>query len=468
MAPVAAQGATALAEASSKEETWRWRIFSIGSMVGIAFGIIYVAIPILSGVILIQPIQILPIPFLDFTQGTERILPGAAIGLGTNIGSIFAGFVYPFWMVVGSAIAAAATIVINPLAQITGHMPTWRPGMESMRVLWAASIDIWLSFGIGTAFAIAFIGFHKMIVSWRAAKAEGLDTGLGFGTPPKGRGDFSVTWCLILFFLATTGYVVLCRLLVKDFPIYFIIIFGYIWTPLESYINARMVGLTAQPIAIPMLRQATFIFSGYKGIDIWFAPIPLSNYGAQAARFREVELTGTKFTSLIKAEILMFAVVMVTSFMFWSYVWRLNPIPSSYYPYTQKFWDYTSMNTWLWFTSTTEGGHREIFERAMKPWLMVGGLGFGVIGYWLLNLLNVPVMTIYGFIRGLGTMPHYIILELGGALVGRYYLRKRFGVENWRRWPPVLLAGLYCGMGLVGMLVIAVALLSSSIKEMPF
>jgi hypothetical protein len=126
------------------------------------------------------------------------------------------------------------------------------------------------------------------------------------------------------------------------------------------------------------------------------------------------------------------------------------------------------MNTWLWFTSTTEGGHREIFERAMKPWLMVGGLGFGVVGYWLLNLLNVPVMTIYGFIRGLGTMPHYIILELGGALVGRYYLRKRFGAENWRRWPPVLLAGLYCGMGLVGMLVIAVALLSSSIKEMPF
>ncbi|HLH79645.1 MAG TPA: hypothetical protein VKV29_05110, partial [Chthonomonas sp.] len=34
MAPVAASGATALADAASKEESWRWRIFSIGTMVG--------------------------------------------------------------------------------------------------------------------------------------------------------------------------------------------------------------------------------------------------------------------------------------------------------------------------------------------------------------------------------------------------------------------------------------------------
>lgn len=468
MAPVAAQGATALAEASNKEETWRWRIFSVGSMIGVAFALIYVAVPTLSGVILIQPIQILPIPFLDFTQGTERILPGAAIGIGTNIVSVFAGFVYPFWMVVGSALAALATIVVNPLAQITGHMPNWRPGMESMRTMWAASIDIWLSFGIGTAFAVAFIGFYKTWASWRAAKLEGRKVGFGFGTPPPGRGDFNVWVCLGLFFLATTGYVILSKILVPDFPFYFIVIFGYLWTPFESYINARMVGLTAQGVAIPMLRQATFIFSGYKGVKIWFAPIPLSNYGATAQSFRSVELTGTKFTSLIKAELLMFPVLLLCSFIFWSYVWKLNPIPSSYYPYTQKFWDYTSMNSWLWMTSTTEGGHKEIFQQAIKFPLIGGGLGFGLVMYWLLNVFNVPVMTIYGFIRGLGTMPHYVVLELAGALLGRYYFRKRFGEENWRRWPAVLMAGVSCGMGLVAMLVIAVALLSSSIKEMPF
>ena len=468
LAPVAAQGATALAEASSKEETWRWRIFSIGSMIGVAFGLIYVAVPTLSGVILIQPIQILPIPFVDFTQGTERILPGAAIGIGTNIGTIFTGFVLPFWMVAGSFAAMIVTMIVNPIAAVTGHLPTWRPGMESMRTIWAGSIDIWLSFGIGTAFAVAALGIIKMVAGWREAKAEGRGMGIGFGTPPPGRGDFNVVWCLVIFFLCTTAYVILTRLLVPDFPIYFVLFFGYIWTPFESYINARMVGLTSQAVAIPMLREATFIFSGYKGIKVWFAPIPISNYGSTAQSFRSVELTGTKFTSLVKAEVLMFPVLLVCSFIFWTYVWRLNPIPSAYYPYTQKFWDYEAMNRWLWITSTTEGPAKEMFQRAIKPGLMVGGLGFGMIAYYLLSWLNVPVLTIYGFIRGLGTIPHYIIPEFAGALIGRYYLEKRFGKENWRRWPPVLLAGLSCGMGLVGMLTIAIALLKSSITEMPF
>ncbi len=468
MAPVAAQGATALAEASSKEETWRWRIFSIGSMIGVAFGLLYIGIPTLSGVVLLQPIQILPIPFVDFTQGTERILPGAAIGIGTNISTIFAGFVLPFWMVVGTFAAMVATMIVNPIAAATGHLPTWRPGMESMRTIWAGSIDIWLSFGIGTAFAVAILGIIKMVAGWRAASAEGRKMGFGFGTPPPGRGDFNVIWCLVIFFLCTTGYVILTRYLVPDFPIYFVLFFGYIWTPFESYINARMVGLTSQAVAIPMLRQATFIFSGYKGIKVWFAPIPLSNYGGTAQSFRSVELTGTKFTSLVKAEVLMFPILLVCSFIFWSYIWRLNPIPSVYYPYTQKFWDYEAMNSWLWMTSTTEGPAREMFLRAIKPSLMVGGLGFGLIAYYVLSWLNVPVLTIYGFIRGLGTIPHYIIPEFAGALIGRYYLRKRFGEDNWKRWPPVLLAGLSCGMGLIGMLTIAVSLLKSSITEMPF
>ena len=471
MAPIAAQGATALAEASSKEETWRWRIFSIGSMIGIGFGLIYVAIPTLTDVILVQPIQILPIPWIDFTQGTERILPGLPTGIGTNLSEIFLGFVLPFWMVAGSFSAAALTVIVNPIAQVTGHMPTWRPGMESTRTAWAASIDIWLSFGIGTAFAVAFLGMYKMALQWKEARREGLsaaESAIGFGTPPKGRGDFNVWIAMGLFFLTTTAYIVLCRRLVPDFPLVFLLIYGYLWTPFQSYVNARMIGLTGQFIAFPMVREATFIFSGYKGVDIWFAPIPLANYGLTAQRFREVELTGTKFTSIIKAEVLMFIVVIPCSFMFWSYIWRLNPIPSISYPYAQKFWDFTALQQWVWFSATTEGGHREIFERAIKPSFMVTGLGFGLIAYGLLNWLRLPVMLIYGFIRGLGMLPHFIFPQFFGALIGRYYMRRRFGEENWRRWPPVLYAGFACGMGLVAMLAIAIALISQSITQMPF
>lgn len=467
MAPIAAQGATALAETSSKQETWRWRVFSVGTMIGLGFGLIYVGVPTLSNVMLVKPVAILPIPWIDFTQGTERFLPGAPTGISTDLGTVFVGFVLPFWMVVGSAIAAGCTLVINPILQVTGHLPTWLPGMETTRTAWAASIDVWLSFGIGTAFAVACIGFYKIARSWMEAGGPGV-RGVGFGAPPAGRGDVDVKWPILLFLVATTGYVVLCRILVPDFPIWFVIIYGYIWTPLQSYINARMVGLTGQFVGFPMIREATFIFSGYKGVDIWFAPIPLANYGATAQRFREVELTGTRFTSVVKAEVLMFPIMLVCSFIFWGFVWRLNPIPSVAYPYTQKFWDFQALQQWLWFSSTTEGGNQEMFRRAIKPLVMVIGLTFGLGSYGLLTRLGWPVMLIYGYIRGLGLFPHIILPQVVGALLGRYYFARRFGEVQWRRYTPVLAAGFSCGTGLVGMLAIAFALVSQSVSQMPF
>jgi len=466
MAPIAAQGATALAEVGGKAETWRWRVFSIGSMMGVAFGAIYVAIPVLTKVILVQPIQILPIPWVDFTQGTERLLPGVATGIGTNLGDVLLGFVLPFWMVAGGFVAAVATMVVNPIAQVTGHMPTWSPGMESTRTSWAASIDIWLSFSIGTALAVALLGFYKMAQQFRENRLTGRK--VGFTKPPAGRGDFSIAWCVGLFLFTTVAYIILCRVLVPNFPWPFLVFYGFIWTPLESYVNARMIGLTGQFTEFPMVRQATFIFSGYKGVDIWFAPIPLGNYGATTQKFREIELTGTKFTSIIKAEVLLFIVIMACSFIFWSYVWRLNPIPSNAYPYTQKFWDFTALQSWLWMSATTEGGPKEMFLRAIKPMLMVGGLVFGLGAYSLLNWLRMPVLLIYGFIRGLGTLPHFTFPQFIGGLIGRYYLRRRFGESEWRKYPPVLYAGFSCGMGLLGMLAVAIALVGQSVSQMPF
>ena len=468
LAPVTAQGATALAEASRKEESWRWRIFSIGSMMGIAFGFIYIAIPTITSVLLLKPLQILPIPWIDFTQGTERFLPGAATGIGTNLASVIIGFVLPFWMVAGSFAAAMATLIINPIAQVTGHMPTWRPGMEATRTVWAASIDIWLSFSIGTAFAVAVLGAYKMYVQWREAAKEGNKALFVLGSPPPGRGDFNPILMLSLWIAATTAYVILCKVLVPRFPIWWVILYGYVWTPIQSYINARMIGLTGQFVSFPMVREATFILSGYKGVDIWFAPIPLANYGIQAQRFREIELTGTRFTSIVWTELLMFPVMLFCSFLFWSYIWRLKPIPSEAYPYAQKYWDFTALQAWLWYSATTEGGHRELFLRAIKPWLMVGGLAFGLGSYWILGALRLPVLLIYGFFRGLGMIPHFIIPQFAGALLSELYLKNRFGEDNWRRWTPVLYAGFACGMGLIGMLAIAFSLVSQSISQLPF
>ena len=75
LASVQAGGATALAENSSGMETWRWRVFSIGSIIGMAWGLIYAGIPTLTSILLVTKIEFIPIPFADFTTQFEAILP---------------------------------------------------------------------------------------------------------------------------------------------------------------------------------------------------------------------------------------------------------------------------------------------------------------------------------------------------------------------------------------------------------
>ena len=353
MAPIAAQGATALAEVSGKKETWRWRVFSIGSVIGVAFGFVYIFIPSLTGALFNKAFQILPIPFIDLTQNTEGILPGALTGLATDLGTMMLGFVIPFPIVMGTFISSIIChIGINPFLQKAGLLTTWRRGMGSIPTSMANSIDFWMSIGIGIAVAIAILGLSTVFKVLFKKREKGRR---GTFAPVPGRGDIPITIAIGLFIASTTGYIIICHKLVPLFPIWLFIFYGFVWTPLNSYISARMVGLTGQGVGFPYLREATFILSGYKGVAIWWAPIPLADYGGLAQFFREVELTGTKITSMIKAEFLLLPLMLLCSLIFWAFLWKLGPIPSVLYPFAAKFWPYHATFACLWATATTEG-----------------------------------------------------------------------------------------------------------------
>jgi hypothetical protein len=50
MAPVGALGTMALAESTEeKQKSWKWRVFSIGGVIGLLFGSVYVLLPTVSG-----------------------------------------------------------------------------------------------------------------------------------------------------------------------------------------------------------------------------------------------------------------------------------------------------------------------------------------------------------------------------------------------------------------------------------
>ena len=231
-----------------------------------------------------------------------------------------------------------------------------------------------------------------------------------------------------------------------------------------------MEGIAGQFVSLPLVREASFIagakYFGYHGIEIWYAPIPIHNYGGATVGFREIELTGTSIRGIIKSEIVVFPVVMVASLLFSQFIWRLAPIPSSAYPYAQELWHLQALNSLLMQTSTLEGN--SLFFQALN-WIHVGaGTALGVGCYAMLTILGLPVMLVYGLVRGLGqSAPHGLILEVAGALLGRFFFLRRYGAM-WRQYSPVLLAGFSCGMGLSGMFAMGVTLILKSLARLPY
>ena len=471
MAPVGALGTMALAESTEdKQKSWKWRIFSIGGVIGLAFGGIYVLLPAVSELFLSEPIRLIPIPWVELTRHTEQLLPAVATGIQFDLGLVFIGMVLPFWAVIGGLIGLIITVVANPILYRHGILHRWHQGMGTVDTVFANNFDFYMSFGIGLGLSIALIGIWHVVRS-----VSNTDGGRGGNfkdlfKPPPGRGDFNFWISIGIYVFSTLSYVGLCVWLVPNFPWIFFLGYGFIYTPIISYITARMEGIAGQFISLPLVREASFIagakFFGYQGIEIWYAPIPIHNYGEATVNFRTIELTGTSIRGVIKAEIVVFPVVIVASLLFSQFIWRLAPIPSSSYPYAQELWHLQALNTLLMQTSTLEGN--SLFFQALRASYVLFGVGFGVITYFILMLFGLPILLIYGVVRGLGqSTPHGMILEVAGALLGRYFFLKRYGAM-WRQYAPVLLAGFSCGMGLTGMFAMGFTLILKSLDRLAY
>ncbi len=182
--------------------------------------------------------------------------------------------------------------------------------------------------------------------------------------------------------------------------------------------------------------------------------------------YRQCELTGTKFTSIWKSRLILYPIILASSIFFMNFIWSLAEIPSAVYPFAQRMWEFRAQNACIMFSSTL--GEYSIFEEAFN-WTYLGcGVGFGVSLFAAMSALGAPVFLVYGVVRGLGqTMPHVVIPQFIGALLGRYYFRRRLKLK-WRQYALVLTAGYMCGMGLTATLCIGITFLSKAVIQLPF
>ncbi|MDQ2764612.1 MAG: OPT/YSL family transporter, partial [Pseudomonadota bacterium] len=357
---------------------------------------------------------------------------------------------------------------LNPVTGQNGIFPHYISGSPAIQTQAAIGFDFWMSFGIGTQLAVALIGL--VAVGTALAKGRGKERQAQRGSltqVPEGRGDFPWPAALGAWFLASIGYIILNHQLVPLFPLWIIAFYALFWTPLNSYISARLIALTGSGVSFPFLSQAVVLRSGYTQPDIWFAPLPLNDYGGQAQRFREIELTGTKFTSILKLEVFMLPLILFFSFIYWGFLWKTTDIPSAQFPYAQKLWPLSAINMAIWTQINAKGGATWAIKAIKPEFIGIGG-AVALAFYGVTMVFKWPLLFYYGFIGGIGNLPHFTIPTFVGALLGRYYFAKRFGVERWSLYTPVLLAGFACGTGLIGMAAIALALIGKTVSYLPF
>lgn len=478
MAPIGAQGVMALAEDADEkrlgqtEEKWRWRVFSIGGALGLAFGTVYLLLPTLTGALTGKPITVFPIPFSDFTAQTGQYLPAVATGISWDFGNLIFGMVLPFFAMVGAVIGLLSTFVMNPVLHHAGILKSWTPGENTISTMYLNNIDFYFSFQIGIAIAIAIGGFWQVIRSLRNARQARREAAAlprsSTTAVPEGRGDIR-TWLIIfVYFLVTITYTLVSGWLIDwHRGVMLVLLFlGFVYTPMISYVTARLEGMVGQVVEVPFIREASLILSGYAGVAVWFLPIPMANYGSMTVFYRQCELTGTKFTSIWKTQVILLPIILVSSIFFMNFIWGLNEVPSAVYPFADMMWKLHAENACIMFSSTM--GEYSIFEDAFRFIYIVAGTTFGGLLFGVMTLLGAPVLMTYGVVRGLGqTTPHSVIPQFIGALIGRYYFKRKLGLR-WRQYIPVVSAGFACGMGLITTVGVGITFLSKAAIPLPF
>ncbi len=472
LAPMDAQGMLTLAEdfadsGEKQQSSWRWRSFSIGGAIGMAFGFLYMGVPTLSGAFLDNTIQIFPIPFVDWTPMTAEYLPAVATGLAFDLGNLILGMALPFFAMVGSFIGLVITFVMNPILYHMRLLPSWREQQSTVETIFSCNVDFYFSFGIGLSLAIAIVGIYS-VFRGGSSKPEVTPVQKEERLIPKSRGDIPNWLFLLTYFVSTALYICVSGWLIDWHKGVMIVLlfFGFIYTPLISYVTARLEGLAGQVVAIPYVREISFILSGYTGLDVWFIPTPMANYGVSTVFYKTAELTGTSFHSIWKVDALLYPIILLSTLAFSSFIFSLADVPSAAYPYTMEIWEFNAKNAALIYSSTL--GYYSPFSEAFRVSYIAIGTVVGLVAFGVAAFFSAPTTLCYGVVRGFNqTMPHTVLPQFIGALLGQFVLRKKFG-KDWKKYIIVVSSGYFVGSGLISMLCVGIVFLSKSSSSLPY
>jgi hypothetical protein len=166
----------------------------------------------------------------------------------------------------------------------------------------------------------------------------------------------------------------------------------------------------------------------------------------------------------VKVTAFVFPLLVVSSFLYWTALWKMAPIPSGAYPAAQLGWPLQAYRQCVWMTFTMPGSGESVVGQAIHPDIIVITGLISLAGVMIFHIGGFSMDYFYGVIGGYAQAPGGLLSTLTGALLARYLLPKRFKEEEIRRSLPIVLAGFGCGLGLMACFEVGLSMIGRAVR----
>lgn len=472
--PMQQVSAVAITSLTSEEKRPMMVLSAFGTF-GFIWGFFVYAFPFVTQAYTGRMTWLVPVPWIDLNYMVEKFMPGASMGLVTDLIPYTTGLVMPFNAVISTAIASLAVYFIGNWLTVTrrlapdvdpitpGYQSWWVPGMNISLAVQRSVMYFWFPILVGLAFA-AGLGpiLHRPRIYTRALSSM-LGTSGKYGErrhtdPVSGR------LILLTVILSLIGGVILFIMLVPEYALANLwLIFLMIFLPIfTTIVGGRIRGETgikvkAEQLNIGELRNMIYLATG-ASTDVWFAPNPMTRQGVGwLATFKVAQLTETSAISIIKAYFLLLPLTIVMAFVYLELFWRMGPIPSARYPGAELMWPISATYTSMWIKGLRMG----LFD----PMWIIYSLFIGTGLYLAIHVPGLP-LSYAGIAAGIGVLPPYSMAFLIGGLISKF-LEYKLGKKSWAFYSRLAAGGLAMGESIAITISVALSLIINSIWVLP-
>jgi hypothetical protein len=442
----------------SEGESTSIQYLSVFATFGFIYGFFLYALPFILQAWTGQIIYFLPIPWFDFNYFIEPIIPGASLGIATDLIPYATGLVLPLRAAFGLGIGSLAIYTIGNWLLVKYNLspiPWWIPGMNIQLAAQRSILNFWSTIIIGLSLAAGLapiIRHPSIIISAVKTLFKPYTISIERKTDP-----ISPKIILIMLLISFGGGIALFASLVPNFLVsnpWFILFM--IFTPIISTLAAgRMLGEAGTSILQSgNFQNVLYLSSGYPNVDVWFAP-SIATYSGHGylAWFKTAQLTKTSSLSIFKTFWIVWPISFLIGILYLQILWSIAPMPSGRYPGTEIYWPIDATFQALWIKGKEVG----FFP---PSWI---GLSFilGTVLYFLQDILRLPI-SFASIAAGCGTLPPYgVSFLLGGFL--SLFVQKLLGKEWWSKNKFIISAGLTMGESIAITLSVAISLIINSV-----